>query len=353
MGTKQIDVVVDPAAAAPALSDDGVYSSGSFVSDLKRLRIHTHAWRPKVKPRALVFWLHGLNDYASRRSDDKLGRHLVDGAIALYAHDQPSFGRSDGERGRRAYVSKFNVWTSAALQYINLVCERPENEGIPFVLLGESMGGMVAIDLAVNHLQSLPASSPLRRRWRGVAMIAPGIVACELPPPAMIAILKMLAQLRCLGNVGVVDIGDEEFQRAVFHPDKINDGTVAALVADGERTVRVLRADGSSRPPTPLAYKGKMKLSTAYAMKRREEAIVGRELAAFDAPHLLLLHGDADANVDIRGSERLHAESRTPPECKELVRISGGCHDLLNDPSVDAVLDKIRSFVLASCEEKS
>lgn len=340
---------------------DGIYSTDSFISTSpsggcgggrEALRIHTHAWRPKGRPQALGFWVHGLNAHASRAADHAFARKMVDGGIAFFAHDQPSFGRSDGEKGRRAFVSQFSVWTTAAMDFLELVCARPENEGIPFVLLGESQGGMVVFDMSVNHLQTLPTSSPLRCRWRGVAMIAPGIILCEPPPPVLVKVLKVLARTApCMGNRGVVPVGDATFQAKVWHPTKIADGTVAAQEAADATLVEVVRANGRLRPASSLGYSGMMKLSTAYAMKMREEAMVHHELAAFDAPNLLLLHGTADGNVHIHGSELLRDRSRTLPTRKALVRIEGGYHDLLNDPATEQVVETIRTFVLRVCAE--
>jgi alpha-beta hydrolase superfamily lysophospholipase len=87
--------------------------------------------------KAVIVALHGFNDYSNAFAMP--GRYLSEHGIALYAYDQRGFGNSPGRglwAGTDAYVDDLR-------QFTRLVGRN--HPGRPLYILGESMGGAVAI----------------------------------------------------------------------------------------------------------------------------------------------------------------------------------------------------------------
>lgn len=96
-------------------------------------------WRPQGTPRAVVLALHGFNDY--RQAFAEVGPFLAARGIATYAYDQRGFGATE-QRG---------IWPGTALLVDDArtvaALLRQAHPGRPLYLLGESMGGAVAMSV--------------------------------------------------------------------------------------------------------------------------------------------------------------------------------------------------------------
>jgi acylglycerol lipase len=116
------------------------------------------SWLPEGPPGAVILALHGLNDYSNAFALPAPG--FVAEGIAVYAYDQRGFGGAP-RRGRWAGdgAMRSDAILAAALL-------RQRYPGIPLYLLGESMGGAVAV-LAVTG--SAPAAVD------GVILAAPAV----------------------------------------------------------------------------------------------------------------------------------------------------------------------------------
>ncbi|MGD9509818.1 MAG: alpha/beta fold hydrolase [Geminicoccaceae bacterium] len=95
------------------------------------------SWLPPDRPRAVIVALHGFNDY--RAAFAEFGAFAAARGVAVEAYDQPGFGATS-ERGRwpgtPELVRKLDETVAAA---------RRQHPGLPVFLLGESMGGSVAL----------------------------------------------------------------------------------------------------------------------------------------------------------------------------------------------------------------
>ncbi|HRD47802.1 MAG TPA: lysophospholipase [Caulobacter sp.] len=133
------------AACAPTVQMAGVpgldfigprLEADAFVS-FDGARLGLTRWMPEAAPRAVVLALHGMNDYAN--AFHFAAPVWARAGIATYAFDQRGFGRSPN-RG---------VWGGEALMTEDLrVCVdliRARHPDTPLTVLGESMGGAVAI----------------------------------------------------------------------------------------------------------------------------------------------------------------------------------------------------------------
>ncbi len=117
---------------APRLEADRVVAADGAALPLS-------VWRPLGAPRAVVLALHGFNDY--RQAFAEVGTFLAARDIATYAYDQRGFGAT-AQRG---------IWPGSALLVDDArtvaALLRQAYPGRPLYLLGESMGGAVAMSV--------------------------------------------------------------------------------------------------------------------------------------------------------------------------------------------------------------
>ena len=119
-----------PPVRAPALAGDAVIAGDGYVLPLK-------SWLPEGDIRAAIVALHGFNDYANAFAGPAPG--WAEAGIATYAYDQRGFGATD----------QIGIWPGAdtlvADAGTTVALVRRRHPGVPVYLLGESMGGAVAL----------------------------------------------------------------------------------------------------------------------------------------------------------------------------------------------------------------
>lgn len=98
-------------------------------------------WKAKGKPKAVVIAIHGFNDYS--KAFEGAGEYLSARGVTVLAYDQRGFGAND-QRG--IWPGEENL-TKDLRQMILAV--RKTFSKVPVYLLGESMGGAVALQTSV------------------------------------------------------------------------------------------------------------------------------------------------------------------------------------------------------------
>jgi alpha-beta hydrolase superfamily lysophospholipase len=132
--------VVMPAGAAVAESA----LSGDSIATADGARLPLKSWLPRAgQPQAVIIALHGFNDYSN--FFNSAGSHFAEHGVASYAYDQRGFGGAP-HRG---------VWPGEATladdlrQAARVIAGR--HPGRPLFILGESMGGAVAMLAAAGR----------------------------------------------------------------------------------------------------------------------------------------------------------------------------------------------------------
>ncbi|MGY9072487.1 MAG: alpha/beta hydrolase [Acidimicrobiales bacterium] len=118
---------------------------------------------PADAPSARVLLLHGLNEHSGRY--EHVGRQLSAAGLDVRAHDHRGHGRT---WGRRSYVESFSGFLDDVEDHLgDLRAESPE---LPLVLIGHSMGGLIAHAYCVDErpLPDLLVSSGAVLRSVGV-----------------------------------------------------------------------------------------------------------------------------------------------------------------------------------------
>ena len=120
-------------------------------------RLPLSRWRSVGETRAIVLALHGLNDYSF--AFDSLGQHLAPLGITVIAYDQRGFGNS---AGRGLWHGSERLGADLAVMAGLLRQHYPDT---PLYLLGESMGGAVALTALASATLDV----------EGVLLLAPAV----------------------------------------------------------------------------------------------------------------------------------------------------------------------------------
>jgi alpha-beta hydrolase superfamily lysophospholipase len=102
------------------------------------LDLREYEWPAVGRPRAHLLIVHGIAEHAGRYRH--VATQLANAGITTHAFDQRGFG---GSGGHRAYVDRWSQYHDDVEDRLAEV--RAEAEGLPVVLYGHSMGGLIAL----------------------------------------------------------------------------------------------------------------------------------------------------------------------------------------------------------------
>jgi alpha-beta hydrolase superfamily lysophospholipase len=245
------------------------------------------SWSGSGEPTHIVVIAHGYGEHVGRY--EHVAAALTGAGAVVYAVDHTGHGKSSGERvGIRDFedvVTDLHALDEQA---------RRDHPGLPVVLLGHSMGGLIAARYAQRYgdtLTALVLSSPVIGRWEAAT------------------------QLLALSEI----------------PDVPLDVTTLS------RAPRV----GETYAADPLVWHGPFKRTTLEALQRGIDAIA-RGPGLGDLP-LMWIHGEDDPLVPIAGSRAGIAHLRGP----DLVERTypGARHELFNELNADEVLAEVTGFI--------
>jgi alpha-beta hydrolase superfamily lysophospholipase len=246
------------------------------------------AWRrlePDAAPRGIVVVSHGYAEYCGRYLP--FAEHLASRGLVAVGLDHRGHGTSGGPRG---HCATFDEFVADLRTLVDLA--GGWWPGVPRVLFGHSMGGLIAFLYLLRHGDTVRAG----------ALSGPAFVVPQQGPRWQLALVPLLA--RVVPRLG--------FATAV-QPD--------ALSRDPE-VGRTYMAD-------PLVHQ-RATACFAHAFGRAQaEALAGAP--SLRVP-LLILQGDADRVVDPSGAQTI--ASRLTNE-HELVMLPGYYHELLNEPPAE------------------
>lgn len=249
-------------------------------------RVSVRVWDHPGARRVVVI-SHGYGEHVERY--DHVARTLRARGAAVYGPDHLGHGLSGGER---VLITDVEHVVDDLVQVIERA--RAAHPGLPAVLVGHSMGGLVVTRLA-------------QRAGR------PPITGLVLSAPA-IGLGPVLAQLAA---VGFADVPLD----------------VAALSRDP--------AVGEAYAADPLVWHGAWKGPTLAALGRAQDAV--EQGPAFGDLPLLWIHGTEDAIVPIgftkAAIERLRGADFTAHEHE------GGRHETFNETDKERAIDLLCAFV--------
>ena len=237
-------------------------------------------------PEYLVLLCHGYGEHIRRY--DWVAERFVDDGAAVYGVDHAGHGRSEGER---VLIDDFDaVIADVRLMHDRAVLEHP---GTPVVLVGHSMGGMIAARYAQLHGSDLACtvlSGPVMGHWAALE----GLLAADEIPD-----------------------------------DPIDPDVLSRVPAVGQAYLE-----------DPLVWHGPFKRPTLEALGRCIESIQ----AGVPIGHpVLWLHGRDDQLVPYEGSAAGWPVVRG--ESGQDKSYDGARHEIFNESNRDEVLDDVIGFV--------
>jgi lysophospholipase len=265
--------------------------------------LHVTRW-PVAMPRAIVLLAHGLFEHAGRYGH--VAARLNGAGYGVVAVDHWGHGQSEGVRGD---VPAFSAYLGGMAALLAAV--QREWPHVPRLLLGHSMGGLIA----VHHLLAHPGV------YTAAAVSGPAILPAVPPSKFTIWMSRLLA--RIAPRLGVVELDGDGVSR--------DPAVVAAYKAD------------------PLNHHGKIGARLA------RELFDAMAAARAGAPRLtlplLVQHGDADRMAAPAGGHYLfdHAGSAD----KALKLYPGLFHEIYNEPEQAAVLADLVHWFDAHVPQKA
>ena len=101
--------------------------------------LYTQTWKPgKNKPKFVVVIQHGFGEHSGRYNN--ILAELEKEKAVVYALDARGHGKTPGKRG---HIDDFNLYADDLALLVQKA--RKENGKLPMILLGHSMGGLIAV----------------------------------------------------------------------------------------------------------------------------------------------------------------------------------------------------------------
>lgn len=265
------------------------------------LELFTQNWVPAT-PVGVIVLIHGLAEHSGRYA--ATAKYLAGTGWAVYACDLRGHGLSpDGQRPGRVHVDGFDDYERDVDALLALAQSR--HAGLPRVILGHSMGGLIALTYALDHPDDL----------NGAVISSPALGTHPdfQPPLALKLMVRILSRLA---------------PRALFKSEL----DTTAISRDPE----VVQAYVSD----PLVSEKVSARWFATMMKAMDDA--HKRAPTLRIPMLLMQSG-ADVLVDPAAPGRW-AEA-APDGLVELLVWDGFYHEMLNEPEKDKVRSRISSWL--------
>ncbi|XP_039116212.1 caffeoylshikimate esterase [Dioscorea cayenensis subsp. rotundata] len=296
---------------APEIQMEEKYEMSS-----KGVEIFWKSWRPPpgMTMKAALFFCHGYGDTCTFFFEG-IAKIIAKAGYGVYAMDYPSFGLSEGLHG---YIHSFDEMVDHVIEQYARIRGMEELRGLRHFLLGQSMGGAVALKV---HLKQ-------PREWDGVVLVAPMCkIAEDVTPPA--PILKALAIISNFLPEAKLFPQKDLAELAFRIPSKKKNVQDSIVLYMFQTAFNV------------IAYSDQMRLRTAVELIKATRDIES-QLEKVSSP-LLILHGAADKVTDPQVSKYLY--NKACSEDKTLKLYEESYHSILEGEPDDRILEVINDII--------
>ena len=246
--------------------------------------------------RADAIIVHGFAEHSGRYA--ALTEHLLAHGYTVTAYDQRGHGLSDGLPG---HVDAFKEYEDDLDKVVSLTRDRAD--GRPLVVIGHSMGGLVALRYLTRKSGAVVG-----------AVISAPLIAVAVPVPA---------HLRLFAGLGA------RFTPRLRLDNKIDP---AALSRDP--------AVGTSYSSDPHVSR---KVSMNWFIEAEQAMAEIKERASQIRAPVLVMHGTQDHLASVEATKALFAEIGSND--KELVIYEGFYHELFNEPEKQELYERATAWL--------
>lgn len=268
-------------------------------------RLHVAPAVPATAPlRGQVLIVHGLGEHSGRYAH--VARQLAAAGFMVAAYDHRGHGRSPGPRG--VIPTDHSLLADLGLMIARLRTAQP---GLPLLLLGHSLGGLVVGRYVAEGLAAQPA--PWWQAVDGLVMSSPALdLGMRTAQKALLALLGPIAPNLAVAN-----------------------GLKPEWVSRDPAVVRAYVAD-------PLVHSRIAPRLVRFMLDAG--ALVRARAAQWRTPTCLLYAG-ADRCVAPRGSAAFAAAA--PGACVQTIEYPGLAHEIFNEPEQAQVLADLTAWLQA------
>jgi acylglycerol lipase len=269
--------------------------SGSLAG-VGGLELFRRFWRPTDQPTGVIVLVHGLGEHSGRY--EHVAERLVADGYAVHALDHRGHGRSQGSR---AVIDRVDHAVTDLDALVSVAIQHESAASIPVLMVGHSMGAMLALRYALDHqhrldglavsgaLASIEASAALRIVGHAISAVAP--------------------------TLGLITLD-------------------SSLVSRDPAVVEAYRAD-------PLVHHGKVPARSAAEIADTVGAFPSR-VHEITLP-TLIMYGTEDRLCPPAGSEMLG--ERIGAADTRVIPYEGLYHEIFNEPERDAVLSDLSGWL--------
>ncbi|MEM1153878.1 MAG: lysophospholipase [Pseudomonadota bacterium] len=271
------------------------HHEGDFIG-ARDLTIYYQYWLPEADARALVIVAHGAAEHGGRYAG--LAERLTASGYAVAALDHPGHGRSEGTPG---FIERFDDYVQTLRRFqleLGGIAQ-----GAPRILLGHSMGGLIACCYLLEYQSDLA----------GCVLSGPAISTELQPSWFQLLMIRLLSVAMPKSGALQLDAGG---------------------VSKDPEVVAAYRAD-------PLVYTGKLSARWVAELFRAMQSV--QERASEITLPLLLQHGSADSMTAPAGSELLYRSVSS--DDKSLKLYADLYHEIFNEPERDIVIADLQEWL--------
>lgn len=260
------------------------------------LNLHKNEW-PVDNPKAILLLVHGLGEHSGRYEYQQLAKNLNKAGFGMTSFDHRGSGRSEG---LVAHIDKFTQLTDD----LALVANAEKKEGVPFILLSHSLGGLIATRYLIDH-KDHPFDMAI--------FSAPAVKADDSMAPILRKIAPIVSKL--VPKLPAAKLA----QHMISKDPKVRDR---------------YQADD-------LIYKGKVRARKGYETMKSMQYILDK-FERITLP-VLIMHGGDDKITDPIGSQ--HLFDGISSEDKTLKYYEGLYHEIFNEPEREEVISDVVSWI--------
>jgi alpha-beta hydrolase superfamily lysophospholipase len=248
--------------------------------------------------------IHGLGEHSGRYGN--LISKLKGRRVSVYAYDHRGHGRSSGKRG---HIDSFKDYINDMKIFVEHV--KLQGDAIPTVILGHSLGGVIALRYALEHPGDMAA----------LVLSSPGLIPAFIIP----AWRKAMA--------GVMNV----ILPSLLQPN----GLDAKDLSHDPRVVEEYRKD-------PLVH-DRVSVRFFLEFSAAEEECLNRAVEL--SMPLLIFHGPEDRIVSPAGSQQVY--DRASSSDKTLYLFKGFFHETMNETNRDDVFKILAPWILGHAAKKA